>query len=53
MSVLSYYVIWSESRMGQYRDDDHREHASHFNRDIEISSDSDVQKRPFKSREIL
>ena len=23
-------VIWSEFRMGQYRDDDHREDASHF-----------------------
>ena len=23
-------VIWSEFRMGQYRDDDHREHAAHF-----------------------
>ena len=23
-------VIWPERRMGQYRDDDHREYASHF-----------------------
>ena len=23
-------VIWSEFRMGQYRDDDHREDAPHF-----------------------
>ena len=24
-------VIWSEFRMEQYRDDDHREYATHFN----------------------
>ena len=24
-------VIWSEIRIGQYRDDDHRDDASHFN----------------------
>ena len=24
-------VIWSEFRLGQYRDDDHRDEASHFN----------------------
>ena len=23
-------IIWSEFRMGQYRDDDHREDAPHF-----------------------
>ena len=28
-------VIWSEFRMGKYRDDDHREYASHVMRNIQ------------------
>ena len=27
-------IIWPEFRMGQYRDDDHREQATHFNYDM-------------------
>ena len=30
-------VIWSEFRMGQYRDDDHREDAPHFITNFETS----------------
>ena len=29
-------VIWSEFRLGKYRDDDHQEDASHLNSNISI-----------------
>ena len=43
-------VIWSEFRMGQYRDDDHREDAPHFrsrvkDRDQSISENTKATQK--------